>query len=153
MVRCILPPTASCAWPVLAAAPLFSLCCFLGAHCEQWGCSPRVASYDEQGRVRAIPVEEKLMMESALPVWNAGETLSTPLASVIICSLAYLPLTLFICVTLILSLRTHSHTLLITCTRCYDEIKGTQDNDSSYSFSDSLSAHDFRLPLITSAAA
>ena len=33
---------------------------------------------------------------------------------------------------------THSHTLLITCT-CYDEIKGTQDQDFSYLFSDSLS--------------
>jgi len=33
---------------------------------------PRVASYDEQGRVRATPNEEKLMMESALPVWNAA---------------------------------------------------------------------------------
>ena len=34
---------------------------------------------------------------------------------------------------------THSHTLLITCTCCYDQIKGTQDKDFSYSFSDSLS--------------
>ena len=33
----------------------------------------------------------------------------------------------------------HSHTLLITCTCCCDEIKGTQDKDFSYSFSDSLS--------------
>ena len=32
-----------------------------------------------------------------------------------------------------------SHTtLLITCTCCYDQIKGTQDKDFSYSFSDSL---------------
>ena len=30
---------------------------------------------------------------------------------------------------------THSHTLLITCTCCYDQIKGTQDKDFSYSFS------------------
>ena len=34
---------------------------------------------------------------------------------------------------------THSLTLLITCTCCYDQIKGTQDKDFSYSFSDSLS--------------
>ena len=34
---------------------------------------------------------------------------------------------------------THSHTLLITGTYCYDQIKGTQDTDFSYSFSDSLS--------------
>ena len=34
---------------------------------------------------------------------------------------------------------THSHTLLITCTCCDDQIKGTQDKDFSYSFSDSLS--------------
>ena len=33
----------------------------------------------------------------------------------------------------------HSHTLLITCTCCYDLTKGTQDKDFSYSFSDSLS--------------
>ena len=33
---------------------------------------------------------------------------------------------------------THSHTLLITYTCCYDQIKGTQDKDFSYSFSDSL---------------
>ena len=33
---------------------------------------------------------------------------------------------------------THSHTLLITCTCCDDPIKGTQDKDFSYSFSDSL---------------
>ena len=33
---------------------------------------------------------------------------------------------------------THSHTLLITCICCYDEIKGTKDQDFSYSFSDSL---------------
>ena len=32
-----------------------------------------------------------------------------------------------------------SHTLLITCTCCYDQIKGTQDRDFSYSFCDSLS--------------
>ena len=36
---------------------------------------------------------------------------------------------------------THSHTLLITCTWCYDQIKGAQDKDFSYSFSDSLSVH------------
>ena len=37
---------------------------------------------------------------------------------------------------------TRSHTLLITCTCCYDEIKGTQDQDLySYSFSDSLSQY------------
>ena len=35
----------------------------------------------------------------------------------------------------------HTHTLLITCTCCYDQIKGTQDKDFSYSFSDSLSTH------------
>ena len=29
------------------------------------------------------------------------------------------------------------HTLLITCTCCYDQIKGTLDKDFSYSFSDS----------------
>ena len=34
---------------------------------------------------------------------------------------------------------THSHTLLITFTCCYDEIKGSKDQDFSYSFSDSLS--------------
>ena len=34
---------------------------------------------------------------------------------------------------------THSHTLLITCTCCYGEIKGTPDQDFSCSFSDSLS--------------
>ena len=34
---------------------------------------------------------------------------------------------------------THSHTLPITCTCCYDEIKGIQDQDFSCSFSDSLS--------------
>ena len=34
---------------------------------------------------------------------------------------------------------THSHTHLITCTCCYDETKGTQDQDFSCSFSDSLS--------------
>ena len=34
---------------------------------------------------------------------------------------------------------THSHTLIITCTCCYDETKGTQDQDLlSCSFSDSL---------------
>ena len=33
---------------------------------------------------------------------------------------------------------THSHTLLITCTCCYDQIKRTQDKDFSCSFSDSL---------------
>ena len=32
-----------------------------------------------------------------------------------------------------------SHTVLITCTCCYDLTKGTQDKDFSYSFSDSLS--------------
>ena len=31
-----------------------------------------------------------------------------------------------------------SHTMLITCTCCDDQIKGTQDKDFSYSFSDSL---------------
>ena len=31
------------------------------------------------------------------------------------------------------------HTLLITCASCYDQIKGTQDKDFSYSFPDSLS--------------
>ena len=36
---------------------------------------------------------------------------------------------------------TYSHTLLITCTCCYDEIKGTKDQDFSCSFSDSLCAH------------
>ena len=35
---------------------------------------------------------------------------------------------------------THSHTILITCTCCDDQIKGTQDKDFSYSFSDSLSS-------------
>ena len=34
---------------------------------------------------------------------------------------------------------THSHTHPITCTRCCDAIKGTQDQDFSCSFSDSLS--------------
>ena len=34
---------------------------------------------------------------------------------------------------------TYSQSLLITCTCCYDQIKGTQDKDFSYSFSDSLS--------------
>ena len=34
---------------------------------------------------------------------------------------------------------THSHTMLITCTCCDDQIKGTQDKDFSYSFFDSLS--------------
>ena len=33
---------------------------------------------------------------------------------------------------------THSHTLLITCTSCCDEIKRTQGQDFSCSFSDSL---------------
>ena len=33
---------------------------------------------------------------------------------------------------------THSHTLLITCTCCYDLTKGIQDKDFSYSFFDSL---------------
>ena len=33
----------------------------------------------------------------------------------------------------------HSHTLLITCTCCYDLTKGTQNKDFSYSFFDSLS--------------
>ena len=33
----------------------------------------------------------------------------------------------------------HSHTLTTTCTCCYDEIKGTKDQDFSCSFSDSLS--------------
>ena len=33
---------------------------------------------------------------------------------------------------------TQSHTLLIPCTCCYDEIKGTKDQDCSCSFSDSL---------------
>ena len=33
----------------------------------------------------------------------------------------------------------HPHTLPITCTCCYDEIKGAQDQDFSCSFSDSLS--------------
>ena len=31
--------------------------------------------------------------------------------------------------------------LLITCTCCYDQTKGTQDKDFSYSFSDSLSLY------------
>jgi hypothetical protein len=35
---------------------------------------------------------------------------------------------------------THSHTQLITCTCCYDEIRGTKDQDFSYSLSDSLYA-------------
>ena len=34
--------------------------------------------------------------------------------------------------------QSHTHTLLITCTCCYDEIKGTQDSDFSYSVSHSL---------------
>ena len=34
---------------------------------------------------------------------------------------------------------THNHTLPITCTCCYDEVKGTQDQDFSCSFSDSHS--------------
>ena len=34
----------------------------------------------------------------------------------------------------------HSHTLPITSTCCYDEVKGTQDQDFACSFSDSLSA-------------
>ena len=33
----------------------------------------------------------------------------------------------------------HSHTILITCTCCYDLTKGAQDKDFSYSFFDSLS--------------
>lgn len=33
---------------------------------------PRVASYDEQGRARVIGEEERMPMESALPVWNAA---------------------------------------------------------------------------------
>ena len=37
------------------------------------------------------------------------------------------------------SLRSHNHTLLITCTCCYHLTKGTQDKDFSYSFSNSLS--------------
>ena len=37
----------------------------------------------------------------------------------------------------------HSHTLPITCTCCYEEINGTQDQDLfSCSFSDSLSIHE-----------
>ena len=35
---------------------------------------------------------------------------------------------------------THSHTLIIICTCCCDGIKGIQDQDFSYSFSDSPSA-------------
>ena len=35
---------------------------------------------------------------------------------------------------------THSHTLLITCTCCCDETKGTQDQHFACSFSDSLSS-------------
>ena len=31
------------------------------------------------------------------------------------------------------------HTMLVTCTCCYDLTKGTQDKDFSYSLSDSLS--------------
>ena len=38
-----------------------------------------------------------------------------------------------------LSLCSHNHTLLITCTFCYDQTNGTQDIDFSCSFSDSLS--------------
>ena len=34
-----------------------------------------------------------------------------------------------------LSVNSHSHTLLITCTCCYDESKGTKDQDFSHSFS------------------
>ena len=45
-----------------------------------------------------------------------------------------------------LSHSTHSHTLLITCTCCYDEIKGTQDQDFSCSFSDSHSTHSVGVP-------
>ena len=43
---------------------------------------------------------------------------------------------------------TQSHTLLITCTCCYDESKGTKDQDFSYSFSDSL-YHSSTMPLYT----
>ena len=43
------------------------------------------------------------------------------------------------CFTLYNHTLTHSHTLLITCTCCYDQIKGTQDKDFSYSFSESHS--------------
>ena len=40
---------------------------------------------------------------------------------------------------LLLTLLSLSHTMLITCTCCDDQIKGTQDKDFSYSFSDSHS--------------
>ena len=43
----------------------------------------------------------------------------------------------------------HSHTLLITCTFCYDLTKGTQDKDFSYSFSDSLSRYFILTPAHT----
>ena len=50
--------------------------------------------------------------------------------------------------TVYVSLHTHNHTLTtlpITCTCCYNEIKGTQDKDFTLSFADSLSHGCIRL--------
>ena len=45
----------------------------------------------------------------------------------------------------------HSHALAVTCTRCYDEIKGTQDQDIFLcSFSDSLTLSLVRVVMIVS---
>ena len=59
-------------------------------------------------------------------------------AATLFSSTATLP---FSIVTLSFSTATLSHTLLITCSCCCDESKGTKDQDSSYSFSDSLYCH------------
>ena len=67
--------------------------------------------------------------------------LSRPLCSLFLslALLSYPLLSLSVLMHLYTHTLTHSLTLLITCTCCYDQIKGTQDKDFSYSFSDSLS--------------
>ena len=104
----------------------------------------------EPSPAKVLCPSARLTASDCLPIYMSAYPSLSPLSlshsvshGVYLSASVFVYLTLSLCLSLSLCLdslsHSVSHTLLITCTCCYDQIKGTQHKDFSYSFFDSLS--------------